>query len=95
LWFWALLLVPAFAALYYLAQRRSIAAIASIVAPRLRQQLASAVSMSRRILRIVLVLGALSLIVVALAKPQVGYIESTVIAWALLPSREMPSSRLR
>lgn len=78
LWLWALLLVPALGALFLWAQGRRRAQISRIVAPRLRDQLAAGVSPLLRGLRAVLVLVALALLLVALAKPRMGTIRREI-----------------
>jgi Ca-activated chloride channel family protein len=78
LWLWALLLVPALGALFLWAQSRRRALISRIVAPRLREQLAAGVSPLLRGLRAVLVLLALALLLVALAKPRMGTIRREI-----------------
>lgn len=77
-WFAALALVPVFCGLLIWAQFRSERLISRVVAPRLREQLAGAVSKNLRIFRAVLVLAAFSAIVVALARPQYGFIEQEI-----------------
>lgn len=78
LWFLALLLVPVLAGLYFWSQKRSDALIAKIVAPRLKEQLAGAVSRGVRLVKAILVLAALALVAVALARPQMGYVEREI-----------------
>jgi Ca-activated chloride channel family protein len=78
LWFWALLVVPAVALLHYWSHRRSRALIAKIVAPRLREQLAGSVSVGRRAFRVVLLLLSLVFLIVAMAQPQLGYVQREV-----------------
>ena len=70
--------MPALAALLVWAQLRSDALISRIVAPRLRDQLASGASRPLRILRACLLLLALTAAILALARPQKGYIEHEV-----------------
>lgn len=77
-WFIALAIVPVIAGLYFWSQRRSDALITKVVAPRLRAQLAGAVSVGTRLFKAILVLAAFALIVVALARPQMGYITRDV-----------------
>ncbi|MEX1118598.1 MAG: VWA domain-containing protein [Terrimicrobiaceae bacterium] len=79
MWFAALALVPIFGGLLIWAQFRSERLISRVVAPRLREQLAGAVSKSLRIFRAILILAAFSAIVVALARPQYGFIEREII----------------
>ncbi len=78
-WFAALALVPVFCGLLIWAQYRSERLISRVVAPRLRSQLAGAVSKNLRVFRAILVLTAFSSIVVALARPQFGFIEKEII----------------
>lgn len=77
-WFWALAAVPVFVGLYLWSTKRSADLVGKIVAPRLRNQLAGAVSVWRRVLRAIFVLTAFALIVVGLAKPQWGFSEKEV-----------------
>jgi len=78
IWFAALALVPVFCGLLIWAQFRSERLISRVVAPRLREQLAGAVSKNLRIFRAILILTAFSAIVVALARPQSGFIEQEI-----------------
>jgi len=78
-WFAALALVPVFCGLLIWAQIRSERLISRVVAPRLREQLAGAVSKGLRVFRAILVLAAFSAIVVALARPQYGFIEQEIL----------------
>ena len=77
-WFFALLIVPVVAALYFWSQKRSDALIAKVVAPRLRAQLAGAVSVGRRAFKSVLILATFALVAVALARPQMGFTQREV-----------------
>lgn len=77
-WFFALVLLPAVAGLYAWAWKRNGALIAKVVAPRLRSQLAGAVSRGRRLFKAVLLLLVMALAILALARPQWGYIEREV-----------------
>jgi len=77
-WFLALLLVPALGVLYFWSQKRSDTLIAKIVAPRLKEELAGAVSRGVRLFKAILVLAALALIVVTLARPQAGFTEREI-----------------
>ena len=78
IWFAALALVPVFCGLLIWAQFRSERLISRVVAPRLREQLAGAVSKNLRIFRAILIVTAFSAIVVALARPQYGFIEQEI-----------------
>lgn len=77
-WFFALLVLPVVAGLYAWAWRRSDVLIAKVVAVRLRSQLAGAVSRGRRLFKAILLLVVLALVVVALARPQLGFVEREV-----------------
>ncbi|HEY5954889.1 MAG TPA: VWA domain-containing protein, partial [Terrimicrobiaceae bacterium] len=77
-WFLALAVVPVIAALSIWSQRRSDALLSKVVAPRLRSQLAGAVSLGRRTLKTVLILAVFGLVAVALARPQMGFIQQEV-----------------
>ncbi len=77
-WFFALAVVPVVAALYIWSQRRSDALLSKVVAPRLRGQLAGAVSVGRRTLKSVLILAVFGLVVVALARPRMGFTQREV-----------------
>ncbi|CAN5382307.1 hypothetical protein BH09VER1_BH09VER1_07040 [soil metagenome] len=77
-WFYALLIVPVVAGLYIWSHRRSRTLIGKIVAPRLRNQLAGAVSVKLRVSKAILVLLTFTLIVFTLAQPQMGYIQTEV-----------------
>jgi Ca-activated chloride channel family protein len=66
-------LLPLVAALFWWAERRRRALLGRIVAPKLRAILAGNTSPFRRIFRGACVVGALALLVVALAEPRLGY----------------------
>ena len=72
-WLWALLLVPALAFLFILAERRTAARLSAFVAPRLLPQLGATINRFRRTLRFALLLLGIALAVVALARPRLGY----------------------
>lgn len=72
-WLHALWLLPLGVALFWWAEQRRRALIARIVAPKLRALLAGNTSPFRRWLRAACVLGALGLLAVTLAGPQLGY----------------------
>jgi Ca-activated chloride channel homolog len=72
-WFWALALVPALAFWFLRAERRARTKLARIVSPRLRAQLTDGVQPGRRRLRYALLLAGMSLLVVAAARPQIGF----------------------
>jgi Ca-activated chloride channel family protein len=69
-WLW---LLPLFAGLFWWAERRRRALVGRLVAPKLRALLAGNTSPARRVFRGGCVLGALALLVVALAGPRLGY----------------------
>lgn len=77
-WFFALLVLPVVAGLYAWAWRRNDVLIARVVAVRLRSQLAGAVSRGRRMFKAILLLVVLALVVLALARPQWGFVEREV-----------------
>ena len=77
-WFFALAIVPVVAALYLWSQRRSDALLSKVVAPRLRSQLAGTVSKGRRTLKSAVILAVFGLIALALARPQMGFVEREV-----------------
>ncbi len=72
-WLHALWLLPLGAALFWWAEQRRRVLISCIVAPKLRSLLAGNTSPFRRWLRAACVLGALGLLAVTLAGPQLGY----------------------
>ena len=78
IWFWGLAAVPVLAALYAWSHARGRTLVSKIVAPRLREQLAGSVSSPRRIVRAALVLSSLALLVIALAQPQRGFIQTEI-----------------
>ncbi len=77
-WFLALLALPVVAGLYFWSQRRNAALITRVVAPRLRAQLAGAVSPGRRLFKSFLVLAVFALVAAALARPQMGFMQREV-----------------
>ncbi len=78
LWLAALVLVPVFGGLYWSSQRRGDRLVARIVAPRLREELVGSVSRGLRAVRATLILAALACIAAALARPQMGFVETEV-----------------
>ena len=77
-WFWALLLLLPLLWLFLDAGKRREKLLSRILAPRLQSQLAGRVSPLKRNLRIVLLLLSLVLIIVAMAKPRLGYLEQEI-----------------
>lgn len=71
---WTLFIVPVLALLWVLAERRARQLVQKLVAARLRSQLVGEVS--GRVLRLLLLLGGLTLALLALARPQWGEVES-------------------
>ncbi|MGA0849080.1 MAG: VWA domain-containing protein, partial [Chthoniobacterales bacterium] len=69
----ALWLLPLVVPLFWWAEQRRRALIGRIVAPKLRSLLAGNTSPARRWFRAACVLGALGLLVVTMAGPQLGY----------------------
>lgn len=74
-WLWALLVIVPLLWFFIDAARRRGVLLAKIVAPRLQQQLTGQVSPLKRNLRTGLLLGAIALLIVGLAKPRFGYKE--------------------
>ncbi len=72
-WLHALWLLPLGVALFWRAEQRRRALVSRIVAPKLRALLAGSTSHFRRRLRAACILGALGLLVVTLAGPQLGH----------------------
>ena len=77
-WFWALLLLLPLLWLFLDAGKRREKLLSLILAPRLQSQLAGRVSPLKRNLRIGLLLLSLVLIIVAMAKPRLGYLEQEI-----------------
>lgn len=75
LWLWGLVMLPFAAGLFIWSYTRGHNLVERIVAPRLRAQLAAAVSVPRRVAQAVLVLASLGFAFIALAQPRLGYIE--------------------
>jgi len=74
-WFWAWLLLAPLLWLFLQTGRRRANLLARIIAPRLQEQLAGRVSTLKRNMRATFLLLSLALIVGALAKPRLGYVE--------------------
>ena len=74
-WFWASLLLAPLLWLFLQTGRRRANLLARIIAPRLQEQLAGRVSTLKRNMRATFLLLSLVLIVGALAKPRLGYVE--------------------
>ena len=72
-WFWALLLLPVLILWFVRAERRAGEKLARILSPRLRTQLTDGIQPGRRRLRYGLLLTGLSLLIVAAARPQLGF----------------------
>lgn len=77
-WFWALLLLLPLLWIFLDAGKRREKLLSRILAPRLQSQLAGRVSPLKRNLRIGLLLVSLALIIVAMAKPRLGYLEQEI-----------------
>ena len=77
-WFWAFLLLLPLLWLFLDAGKRREKLLSRILAPRLQSQLAGRVSPLKRNLRIGLLLLSLVLIIVAMAKPRLGYLEQEI-----------------
>lgn len=77
-WLWALLLLVPILWVFISARRRREALLSRILAPRLQQSLAGHVSIFKRNLRIALLLLAIALSIMALAKPRMGYLDQEI-----------------
>jgi len=77
-WLWALLLLVPILWVFISAGRRREALLSRILAPRLQQSLAGHVSIFKRNLRIALLLLAIALSLMALAKPRMGYLDQEI-----------------
>jgi Ca-activated chloride channel homolog len=97
-WLWALVILPLLVLLYAQAERRSAIRLREFVSPRLLPQLAGNVDRVRRAIRFALVLLALALAIIALAKPRWGYTYEDVkrrgldLLFAIDTSRSMLSN---
>lgn len=81
-WFWALAWVPMLYALFVYASSRDKNVVAAFVNERLAPRLVTSLSPGRQNLRLALLLLAYSLMVFALARPQLGYTEHKTVALA-------------
>jgi len=73
LWFIALALLPALAALFFRNERQRSALLRQLVAARLQNRLAGSVSAARRNWRFVMLLLGIACVIVSLAQPRLGY----------------------
>ena len=73
LWFIALALLPALAALFFRNERQRSALLRQLVAARLQNRLAGSVSAARRNWRFVILLLGIACVIVSLAQPRLGY----------------------
>jgi Ca-activated chloride channel family protein len=73
LWFWGFLALPGLVLLFVRSERKGVRRLHDFVSPRLLPQLAGTVNRFRRVFRFGLQLAALSLALIALAQPRVGY----------------------
>jgi Ca-activated chloride channel homolog len=74
-WLYGLLLIPLLAALGLYSDRRNRKRLERLVASRLLPDLADTAPRTQRIVKRIMFLGALSALLVALARPQAGFIE--------------------
>src|SRR5437588_11503053 len=72
-WLWGLLLVPLLVALFLRAERRGLRLLQEFVSARLLPQLAGTVNRPRRIIKFGLQLLGLSLAIISLAQPRLGF----------------------
>lgn len=77
-WFWGFLVLPFIALLYLMGHYRGRRLVTKIVAPRLHEELVGSVSIKRRVIRAILVLATFALTLVALARPQYGFIQQEI-----------------
>jgi len=77
-WLWGLLVLPFLAALSVYNDRRRRMRLAQLVATRLLPELTDAIAQVRMLARRILFVGALSMFLVALARPQLGSVEQNV-----------------
>ncbi|HLB33187.1 MAG: hypothetical protein A3F67_01840 [Verrucomicrobia bacterium RIFCSPHIGHO2_12_FULL_41_10] len=77
-WLWALLLLLPLGWLFYYAQQQRRELLSRLIAPRLQQALSVQVSQGKRRMRVVFLLLALGLLIVALARPRLGYSEQKI-----------------
>jgi Ca-activated chloride channel homolog len=77
-WLWGLLVLPFLAALSVYNDRRRRMRLAQLVAGRLLPELTDAVAQVRMLAKRILFVGALSMFLVALARPQLGSVEENV-----------------
>ena len=97
-WFWALLTIPILAMLFVRSERRAIRRLREFASPRLLPQLSATVNRSRRLVRFAFLMLGLALAIVALARPQWGYIYEDVkrkgldLLFAVDTSRSMLSN---
>ena len=99
-WLWGLLVLPLLAALIIYNDRRRQMRLGQLVAARLLPELTDAVGPLRMLAKRILFLGALSMFLVALARPELGSVEQNVtqrgrdIVLAIDTSKSMLSTDL-
>ena len=97
-WFWGLFAIPVLAFLFARSERRAIARLREFVSPKLLPQLAATVNRTRRLVRFLFLMVGLALAIVALARPQWGYVYEDVkrkgldLLFAVDTSRSMLSN---
>ncbi len=97
-WFWGLFAIPVLAFLFARSERRAIARLREFVSPKLLPQLAATVNRTRRLVRFLFLMVGLGLAIVALARPQWGYVYEDVkrkgldLLFAVDTSRSMLSN---
>ncbi len=77
-WLWGLLVLPLLAALIVYNDRRRQARLRRLVAVRLLPELTDAVAQMRMLAKRILFLGALSALLIAVARPQFGFVEQNL-----------------
>src|SRR5260370_6652177 len=77
-WLWGLLVLPLLAALIVYNDRRRQARLRRLVAVRLLPELTDAVAQMRMLAKRILFLGALAALLIAVARPQFGFVEQNL-----------------
>ena len=97
-WFWALLAIPLLALLFARAEQRAVLRLREFVSARLLPQLSTTVNRARRLVRFGFLMLGLAFAIIALARPQWGYIYEDVkrkgldLLFAVDTSRSMLSN---
>ena len=98
IWFWALIAIPILTLLFVRSEQRAIVRLREFVSPRLLPQLSATVNRARRSVRFTFLMLGLAFAIIALARPQWGYIYEDVkrkgldLLFAVDTSRSMLSN---